>query len=292
MLAVFNRFYSNFKMVNCRCNNIDTITTFNQQICICKAFYTELFFNSFCGKIRWINPRKLSDIIRQRRNLIFVVTLDNQGYGRRLIRNSFTKESIQQIKSKPDEFFRSVKDVYAHNQDVMYLFSKDEQTLMKQIRQYAPRLVSIFNNGEKERLTRSLFKAGELKGVTAFLNKDYKFQLRIPFGYKVADKMKAHGVSASTFSDWWAYKYEVIDAIPYNAALLTKAGVNTSINSDDAEMGRRLNQEAAKTIKYGGMTEEEAWKMVTLNPCKMLHLDAHMGSIKVGKDADIVLWPV
>lgn len=110
-------------------------------------------------------------------------------------------------------------------------------------------------------------------------------------GYKVADKMKAHGVNASTFSDWWAYKYEVIDAIPYNAAILTKAGVNTSINSDDAEMGRRLNQEAAKTIKNTcGMTEEDAWKMVTLNPCKMLHLDQKMGSIKAGKDADLVLW--
>lgn len=109
-------------------------------------------------------------------------------------------------------------------------------------------------------------------------------------GYKVADKMKAHGVNASTFSDWWAYKYEVIDAIPYNAALLTKMGVNTAINSDDAEMGRRLNQEAAKGIKYGGMTEEEAWKMVTLNPAKMLHLDDQMGSVKVGKSADVVLW--
>ena len=109
-------------------------------------------------------------------------------------------------------------------------------------------------------------------------------------GYKVADKMKAHGVNASTFSDWWAYKYEVIDAIPYNATILNKMGVNTAINSDDAEMARRLNQEAAKIVKYGGTSEEAAWKMVTLNPAKMLHLDSHMGSIKVGKDADIVLW--
>ena len=109
-------------------------------------------------------------------------------------------------------------------------------------------------------------------------------------GYKVADKMKAHGVNASTFSDWWAYKYEVIDAIPYNANILTKMGVNTAINSDDAEMARRLNQEAAKSVKYGAMSEEEAWKMVTLNPAKMLHLDSHMGSIKVGKDADVVIW--
>ncbi len=109
-------------------------------------------------------------------------------------------------------------------------------------------------------------------------------------GYKVADKMKAHGVNASTFSDWWAYKYEVAEAIPYNASILTKMGVNTGINSDDAEMARRLNQEAAKSVKYGGLTEEEAWKMVTLNPAKTLHLDDRMGSVKKEKDADLVLW--
>ncbi len=109
-------------------------------------------------------------------------------------------------------------------------------------------------------------------------------------GYKVADKMKAHKVNASTFADWWAYKYEVVDAIPYNAAILNKIGVITAINSDDAEMGRRLNQEAAKVIKYGNISEEEAWKMVTLNPAKMLHLDAQTGSIKIGKDADLVMW--
>jgi imidazolonepropionase-like amidohydrolase len=109
-------------------------------------------------------------------------------------------------------------------------------------------------------------------------------------GYKVADKMKAHGANASTFSDWWAYKYEVIDAIPYNAAIMTKEGLNVSINSDDAEMARRLNQEAAKSIKYGGLTEEQAFKMVTLNPAKMLHIDNRVGSIKAGKDADLVLW--
>jgi imidazolonepropionase-like amidohydrolase len=109
-------------------------------------------------------------------------------------------------------------------------------------------------------------------------------------GYKVADKMKAHGVTASTFADWWAYKMEVMEAIPYNAAILTKMGVNTCINSDDAEMGRRLNQEAAKTIKYGGATEMEALKMVTINPAKALHIDDKVGSIKVGKVADLVLW--
>ena len=109
-------------------------------------------------------------------------------------------------------------------------------------------------------------------------------------GYKVADKMAEHGVGAGTFSDWWAYKFEVNDAIPYNAAIMQKQGVVTAINSDDREMIRRLNQEAAKTIKYGGMTELEAWKMVTINPAKLLHLDDRVGSIKVGKDADLVLW--
>ena len=109
-------------------------------------------------------------------------------------------------------------------------------------------------------------------------------------GYKVADKMKEHGAAASTFSDWWNYKLEVVDAIPQNPSLMQKAGVNVAINSDDAEMARRLNQEAAKSIKYAGMSEEDALKMVTLNPAKMLHVDNRVGSIKTGKDADLVLW--
>ncbi|MEX2568012.1 MAG: amidohydrolase family protein [Cyclobacteriaceae bacterium] len=109
-------------------------------------------------------------------------------------------------------------------------------------------------------------------------------------GYKVADIMKAHGAGASTFSDWYAYKWEVRYAIPYNAAIMHRAGLTVAINSDDAEMGRRLNQEAAKAVKYGGVSQEEAWKMVTLNPAKLLHLDQTMGSLKVGKDADVVIW--
>lgn len=109
-------------------------------------------------------------------------------------------------------------------------------------------------------------------------------------GYKVADKMKQHGVGASSFADWWAYKYEVKDAIPYNAAILTRMGIITAINSDDAEMARRLNQEAAKSIKYGGLSAVQAMQLVTLNPAKLLHLDNRMGRIKVGYDADMVLW--
>lgn len=109
-------------------------------------------------------------------------------------------------------------------------------------------------------------------------------------GYKVADKMKAHGAGASSFSDWWAYKYEVIEAIPHNGPILHDMGVVTAYNSDDAEMARRLNQEAAKAVKYGGLSEEEALKFVTLNPAKLLHIDNRVGSIKTGKDADVVLW--
>lgn len=109
-------------------------------------------------------------------------------------------------------------------------------------------------------------------------------------GYKIADKIAAHGAYASNLPDWWAYKYEVYQAIPYNSAIQAQQGVTVAIHSDNAELARRLNQEAAKTIKYGGLSQEEAWKMVTLNPAKILHLDHRMGSIKPGKDADLVIW--
>src|SRR5258706_1147597 len=109
-------------------------------------------------------------------------------------------------------------------------------------------------------------------------------------GYKVADKMKKHGAAGSSFADWWAYKYEVMEAIPYNGAIMHKVGITVAYNSDDAEMARRLNQEAAKAMKYGGVSEEDAWKFVTLNPAKMLHIDNRTGSIEEGKDADLVLW--
>ena len=133
-----------------------------------------------------------------------------------------------------------------------------------------------------------------MRVIEKFKNKGYDFKVNtfthILEGYKVADKMKAHGASAATFSDWFNYKTEVQDATPYNAAIMQRVGVNTVINSDDAEMARRLNQEAGKIVKYGGVSEEEAFKMVTLNPAKALHIDNKVGSIKVGKDADVVLW--
>ena len=109
-------------------------------------------------------------------------------------------------------------------------------------------------------------------------------------GYKVAKEIAAHGAGASTFSDWWSYKVEAFDAIPYNAAIMHKKGVLVSINSDSAELMRHLNTEAAKVVKYGGVSEEEALAMVTINPAKQLGIDSRVGSIEPGKDADLVLY--
>ena len=152
-------------------------------------------------------------------------------------------------------------------------------------------LVEILDN--KRFITCHSYVQSEITGsieVAEKMGYRYNTFTHILEGYKVADKMKAHGANASTFSDWWAYKMEVEDAIPYNAAIMHKVGLNVAINSDDAEMARRLNQEAAKTIRYGGLSEEEALKLVTLNPAKMLHVDDKVGSLKTGKDADVVIW--
>jgi N-acetylglucosamine-6-phosphate deacetylase len=109
-------------------------------------------------------------------------------------------------------------------------------------------------------------------------------------GYKVADAMARHGATGSSFSDWWAYKFEVIDAIPHNGALMHRQGIVVSFNSDDDELGRHLNHEAAKAIKYGGVPEEEALKFVTLNPARQLRIDQFVGSLEPGKHADFVVW--
>jgi imidazolonepropionase-like amidohydrolase len=109
-------------------------------------------------------------------------------------------------------------------------------------------------------------------------------------GYKVAKEIAAHGAGGSTFSDWWAYKIEAYDAIPGNAAIMHHKGVVTSVNSDSADLARRLYQEAAKTIKYGGLTDEEALRFITLNPAKQLKMDHRIGSIDVGKDGDLAIF--
>ncbi len=123
---------------------------------------------------------------------------------------------------------------------------------------------------------------------------DYGFRIKtlqhVLEGYKVAKEIAAHGAGASTFSDWWAYKMEAQDAIPYNAAIMVRKGVLVSLNSDSAELMRHLNTEAAKAMKYGGLTEDEALALVTINPARQLELDKRVGSIEAGKDADLVIY--
>jgi imidazolonepropionase-like amidohydrolase len=123
---------------------------------------------------------------------------------------------------------------------------------------------------------------------------EYGFKVRtfqhVLEGYKVADEMVANNVGGSTFSDWWAYKMEAYEAIPYNAAMMTRRGVIVSVNSDDPEEARHLNQEAAKSMHYGDLTENEALRLVTINPAIQLGIDNHVGSIETGKDADFTIY--
>jgi imidazolonepropionase-like amidohydrolase len=123
---------------------------------------------------------------------------------------------------------------------------------------------------------------------------DFGFKIRtlqhVLEGYKVASEIAAHGTGASTFSDWWAYKAEAYDAIPYNAAIMVRKGVLVSLNSDSAELMRHLNTEAAKAMKYGGLNETEALSLVTINPAKQLGIEGRVGSIEPGKDADLAIF--
>jgi hypothetical protein len=109
-------------------------------------------------------------------------------------------------------------------------------------------------------------------------------------GYKVADEIAAHGAGASCFADWWAYKFEVYDAIPHAGSLMRDRGVLVSFNSDSPDLARRMNFEAAKAVKFGGTPEQEALKFVTINPAKQLRIDKRVGSLEPGKDADFVIW--
>lgn len=132
--------------------------------------------------------------------------------------------------------------------------------------------------------------------ILAFLRTCDAYQVKVGTlqhvleGYKLADIIAKHGAGGSSFSDWWAYKFEVQDAIPFNGALMHRAGVVVSFNSDDRELARHLNLEAAKAMKYGKVPAEEALKFVTLNPAKQLKIDQYVGSLEVGKHADLVVW--
>lgn len=137
------------------------------------------------------------------------------------------------------------------------------------------------------------YRQDEILGLLRVLD-DYKITIgslqHILEGYKVADAMAKHGATASSFSDWWGYKLEVYDAIPHNGAMMHQQGIVVSFNSDDAELGRHMNHEAAKAIKYGGVDPAEALKFVTLNPAIQLRIADRVGSLEVGKDADFALW--
>ncbi len=109
-------------------------------------------------------------------------------------------------------------------------------------------------------------------------------------GFKIAPELAAFGASASVFADWWDYKFEVYYSTAYNAAILTKNGVTTSINSDSGELIRHLYHEAAKTQKYGGLSDDEALALITINPAKQLGIDERVGSIEKGKDGDIAIF--
>ena len=132
--------------------------------------------------------------------------------------------------------------------------------------------------------------------ILAFLRVMESFEVRVATlqhileGYKVADEIAKHGAGASAFSDWWAYKFEVLDAIPYAGSIMRERGIVVSFNSDSSDHARRMNLEAAKAVKYGGTSEEEALKFVTLNPAKQLRIDKQVGSLEAGKDGDFVVW--
>jgi len=139
-------------------------------------------------KVRWVDVRRLNYILKERRNLIFVMTLDQQSQGAAIIRKFFTPESIELIRSKPGYYFSTTSDVFARNQEIVYLFGPDEQTLLRNMRSNPDFLTDFFDRHEKERLTQSLFKAGRVGGVSELLNKEFQCDLQVPFGYKLADK--------------------------------------------------------------------------------------------------------
>ena len=199
-----------------------------------------------------------------------------------------TRMGVEQIIR---DSFRAAQD-YAHKKKTYKRNSKAQRKIAPpRVDLKLEALVEILNG---DRLVHChSYRQDEILMLTR-IAEDFGFKIatfqHVLEGYKVADRIAEHGAGASTFSDWWQYKYEVIDAIPHNGSLMAKNDVLVSFNSDDDELARRLNTEAAKAIKYGNLSEEEALKFVTINPAIQLQIDEWVGSLEEGKDADFVIW--
>ena len=141
-------------------------------------------------KIHWVDARRLNYLLKERRNMVYVLTLDQRSQGSAIIRGLFTPESIEKIKSDPTQYIRTASNVFSRGQEIIYLFGKDEQTLIKNLRANGHRMVSYFDQKESERMSQSLFKAGRMKGISDILVKEFQCDIKIPFGYKLADKGK------------------------------------------------------------------------------------------------------
>ncbi|WP_406666686.1 amidohydrolase family protein [Gallaecimonas sp. GXIMD1310] len=201
-------------------------------------------------------------------------------------------QSRMGVKSLLEDAFQTAREYQEARTRYDLLSRRNKQETLPPRRDYRlDALVEILN---KERFVHAhSYVASEILALMEVAD-DFGFTLQTFThaleGYKVADELRKHGASASTFADWWAYKFEVYDAIAENACVLHDKGVLTSINSDSNDLIRRLNLEAAKSRSYCGMSEQEAWKLVTINPAKQLKIDQYVGSIKAGKAADLVLW--
>ena len=139
-------------------------------------------------KMRWINPKKFNFVLKQSRNLVFVMTLDQNTRGSQIVRKLFTPQSIEKIKITPNQFVTTDMNVFAKGQEVMYLYGKDQSTLIKNIRAGGTRLVDFFDQKERSRTTQTLFKSGQVKGISEVLGRDYKCDIKVPFGFKLAEK--------------------------------------------------------------------------------------------------------
>jgi imidazolonepropionase-like amidohydrolase len=212
---------------------------------------------------------------------------DNSGLGMR-VRYPATRMGVEDVIR---EAFTDAKAYKANWDDYKARAAKGERVMAPRRDLKLDPLVEVLEG--KRFVHAHCYRADEILMLLRVAD-EFGFKVRtlqhVLEGYKVAKEIKEHGAGASTFSDWWSYKMEAYDAIPYNAALMHKKGVLVSLNSDSGELMRHLNQEAAKTVRYGGLSDDEALALITINPAKQLAIDNRVGSIEVGKDADLVIY--